>query len=82
MRKKYKDILNRYLLGAKTLSRQENYEAGIYIKDIENVVAYNTTKEYEENEKKEYATEKDTKRNQILLSEDEIRKMNEKKGRK
>ena len=55
---------------------------GIYIKDIENVVAYNTTKEYEENEKKEYATEKDTKRNQILLSEDEIRKMNEKKGRK
>ena len=53
-----------------------------YIKDIENVVAYNTTKEYEENEKKEYATEKDTKRNQILLSEDEIRKMNEKKGRK
>ncbi len=32
--------------------------------------------------KKEYATEKDTKRNQILLSEDEIRKMNEKKGRK
>ena len=49
---------------------------------IENVVAYNTTKEYEENEKKEYATEKDTKRNQILLSEDEIRKMNEKKGRK
>ena len=80
--KKDKDILNRYLLGAKTLSRQENYEAGIYIKDIENVVAYNTTKEYEENEKKEYATEKDTKRNQILLSEDEIRKMNEKKGRK
>ena len=29
--KKDKDILNRYLLGAKTLSRQENYEAGIYI---------------------------------------------------
>ena len=82
--KKDKDILNRYLLGARTLlSRQEKYEVGIYIKDIENVVAYNTTKEYEKDKQEAYEKEEmKINRNQILLSEDEIRKMDEKKGRK
>ena len=52
-------------------------------KDIENVVAYNTTKEYEKDKQEEYEREEmKINRNQILLSEDEIRKMDEKKGRK
>ena len=77
--KKDKEILNRYLNGAKTLLRKETYEAGIYIRDIENLVDYNTeenetTKEEVEEEKKE----RKIRKNQILLSEDEIRKMRDK----
>lgn len=78
--KKDKDILNRYLLGAKTLSRQEKYEAGIYIKDIENMVAFNTSKEYEAKENEEYeqqVKEKKIRKNQILMAEEEIRKLEE-----
>lgn len=90
--KKDKEILNRYFVGAKTLSRQETYEEGIYIKNIENVVAFNTTKEYqakEENEQQEEydKTEKNdqsdnnkiVRKNQILLSEEELLKIKEKK---
>lgn len=40
--KKDKEILKRYLLGAKTIGRKETYETGIYIRDIENKIAYNT----------------------------------------
>lgn len=73
--KKDKEILNRYFNGPKTLERQETYETGIYIKDIENLVDYNT-EEYDTNQKIE--EEKKVKRNQLLLSEEEIRKMKEK----
>lgn len=78
--KKDKEILNRYLLGARILPRKEHYEAGIYIKDIENMVAYNTAKEYEK-EQEEHVPEKETKirKNQILLAAEEIRKL---QGRK
>ena len=78
--KKDKDILNRYLLGAKTLSRQEKYETGIYIKDIENMVAFNTSKEYEAKENEEYeqqVKEKKIRKNQILMAAEEIRKLEE-----
>ena len=40
--KKDKEILKRYLLGPKTIRRKETYETGIYIRDIENKIAYNT----------------------------------------
>lgn len=40
--KKDKEILKRYLLGTKTIRRKETYETGIYIRDIENKIAYNT----------------------------------------
>lgn len=81
--KKEKEILNRYLLGAKMISRKEKYEAGIYIKDIQNIVAYNTVKEYEKNEE-ENIQENNPKgrKNQILLAADEIIKLQEQKGRK
>ena len=81
--KKDKEILNRYLLGAKLISRKEKYEAGIYIKDIENMVAYNTAKEYEK-KPEEYVTENKPKnrKNQILLAADEVKKLQEQKGEK
>ena len=40
--KEEKEILKRYMLGAKTLDRKETYETGIYIRDIENIVDYTT----------------------------------------
>lgn len=71
-----KEILNRYLLGAKTLSRKENYETGIYIKEIENMVAYNTEKEYEREEIEDISEKKqEIRKNQILLAADEIRSL-------
>ena len=36
--KEDKEILKRYNLGAKTLSKKEYYDTGIYIRDIENIV--------------------------------------------
>lgn len=72
--KKEKEILDRYILGAKTLSIKEHYEAGIYIKDVENLIGYNT----EENKNDiEYMENKEhkQKKNQILLLEEELKKM-------
>ena len=78
--KKDKEILKRYTLGAKKLNRREVYEFGIYIKDVKNIVDYNNTEEYDneipnseiETDKKE---EKNISKNQILLSQEEIKKM-------
>ena len=73
--KEDKEILRRYQLGAKTLARKEHYDSGIYIRDIENVIAYSnenaSTKEVEEIVE---TTEKKRK-NQLLLSKEEIEKM-------
>ena len=72
--KKEKEILNRYFLGAKTLARKEKYESGIYIKDIENRIDYNTNEQYKEVEEIEEKVTKEAKRkkNQILLSKEEM----------
>lgn len=86
--KKDKEILNRYLLGAKLITRVEKYEAGIYIKDIENVVAFNTVKDYEEEniedikkEQKQLPKEEKTiRKNQILMAAEEVRKLENKEG--
>lgn len=80
--KKDKEILNRYLLGAKTLVRQEEYEMGIYIKDIENVVAYNDMTQYETKQREEMVekTNQKVKKNQILLSKEEIEKIRNQGG--
>lgn len=76
--KKDKKILNRYLLGAKKLSKKETYESGIYIRDVENKIAYNNTDEYE-SEKEEENNKKDLRKNQILLSEEQIKQYEEKR---
>ena len=70
--KKDKEILERYFKGAKEPVKKDIYEAGIYIKDVGNQIGYNT----EEIEKpKEPQEPKKRRKNQILLSEDEIKKM-------
>lgn len=38
--KEEKKILEKYLLGPKTISRKEHYDSGIYIQDIENTVDF------------------------------------------
>lgn len=72
-----KEILKRYHLGARTLARKEHYDAGIYIRDIENVIAYsNENASIPEVEEVVETTEKKLK-NQLLLSKEEIEKMKE-----
>lgn len=73
--KEDKEILKRYLLGAKTLARKEHYDSGIYIRDIENMIAYsNENAKREEVKEVELIAEKKYK-NQLLLSKEEIEKM-------
>ncbi len=83
--KKDKDILNRYLLRNKEENpNREVYETGIYIKDIENMVGFNNTEEYERQEQKKQTKEKienNRRKNQILLSEEEINQMKYKNNR-
>ena len=83
--KKEKEILNRYFLGARTVKeRQEVYETGIYIKDIENIIGYDTD-EYNDRQEEEYVEEpkpqpkpEKKRKNQLLFSEEEIRNMQNK----
>ena len=77
--KEEKEILKRYMLGAKTLARKEYYDTGIYIKDIENVIAYSTNS-YTNIRETEYIEEKKIERkqkNQLLLTKEEIEKRQE-----
>lgn len=78
--KEDKDILKRYCLGAKTLARKEHYDAGIYIKDIENMIAYSSENDaMEENKEAQEVVEKVERKhkNQLLLSKEEIERMKE-----
>lgn len=74
--KEDKAILKRYRLGAKVLARKEHYDSGIYIRDIENMVAYSTENDTTTQDV-EQVVEKTEKRhkNQLLLSPEEIEKM-------
>ncbi len=68
MNKEERDILERYLLGEKVVRRRERYEEGIYIKNIRNIVDYDT-ESYSEEQNIEYVATKDEKvRNQIIMS--------------
>ena len=72
--KEDKEILKRYQLGPKTLSRKEHYDSGIYIRDIENVVAYSTENndEPEQKETVENKTVEKKHRNQLLLLQEDV----------
>lgn len=57
------------------MQRKETYESGIYIQDIKNIVdystqSYETTQNIQDTEKKD----KKIKKNQILFSEEEMRR--------
>ena len=76
-----KSIIKRYETGAKVLARKEEYESGIYIKNIRNIVDY-TTQNFDNNTKDiEYIADeekfvKNTK-NQILMNEEIIEEQKE-----
>ena len=74
--KKDKEILKRFVLGAKTLTRKEIYQFGIYVKDVGNIIDYNT-EDSETDKNVEYIVSKEERKNknQILLSQEDIRKM-------
>ena len=63
--KEDKQILKRYKLGPKTLAKKEHYDAGIYIRDVENIVAY-STENYDNKDEVEEVEKKP--KNQILSS--------------
>ncbi len=68
LNKTEKEIIDKYLLEEKTDIRKEKYETGIYIKNIKNIVDYDT-EGYEETQNIEYIAQKENKtKNQIILS--------------
>ena len=78
VRKKEKEILNKYLTGAKIIKRKENYETGLYIRDIENKIAYNTDDDKPLNQPNEEILKK-AKKNQLLISEEQIKEFEKNK---
>ena len=75
LNKKDKEILERYLLGEKVVRRRERYEEGIYIKNIKNIVGYET-ENYGDDKNIEYiATENEKVKNQIILSAKQMEEM-------
>ena len=75
LNKKEKEIIERYLLGEKVVKRRERYEEGIYIKNIKNIVDYDT-ETYSSEQKIEYvATKEDKVRNQIIFSDEQMEKL-------
>lgn len=69
LNKKEREIIERYLLGEKVIRRRERYEEGIYIKNIKNIVDYDT-ETYSSEQKIEYVATKDEKvRNQIIMTD-------------
>lgn len=69
LNKEEKEIIDRHLLGEKVIGRKETYEAGIYIKNVKNIVDYDT-EGYEETQNIEYIAKKNENKakNQIILA--------------
>lgn len=75
LNKQEKEILERYLLGEKVIRRRERYEAGIYIKNIKNIVDFDT-ESYAVEQNIEYVANKGEKaRNQIIFSDEQMEKL-------
>ena len=65
-------IIERYLLGEKVVKRRERYETGIYIKNIKNIVDYDT-ESYDSEQNIEYVATKNEKAiNQIIMPGDQL----------
>ena len=67
--KKEKEILKRYFSENRIAEQNEEYTAGIYIKNIKNIVDFDTEEDYEEIQNVNYIATKDNKnsKNQILF---------------
>lgn len=75
LNKQEKEIIERYLLGEKVVRRRERYEEGIYIKNIKNIVDYDT-ESYAVEQNIEYVATKDEKvKNQIIFSNEQMEKL-------
>ena len=73
MSKEEHKIIERYLLGEKVVKRRERYETGIYIKNIKNIVDYDT-ENYDSEQNIEYVATRDEKIiNQIIMSNGQIK---------
>lgn len=69
LNKKEKEIIEKYLTGEKVIRRRERYEAGIYIKNIKNIVDYDT-ENYSSEQNIEYVATRDKMaRNQIIMTD-------------
>ncbi len=84
LNKEEREVLKRYLTGAKNFVREEFYESGIYIRDIKNIIDYDTSENSEFEEKTEIANKKveeheeyRTMKNQILSFLEEENKKEE-----
>ena len=72
LNRKERKILEKYLLGEKVIRRRERYEAGIYIKNIKNIVDYDT-ESYDSDQNIEYIATKNEKAiNQIIMPGDKL----------
>ena len=88
LNKEEREILKRYLTGAKKFVREETYQSGIYIRDIKNIIDFDTSENTEFEEKTESANKKveehekrKTMKNQILSFLDEENEENQNKQR-
>ena len=78
LNKNDREILEKYLLGEKVIRRRERYETGIYIKNIKNIVDYDT-ENYGSEQNIEYVATQDQRTiNQIIASKENIEKMKKK----
>ena len=69
LNKKEKEIIEKYLIGEKVIRRRERYETGIYIKNIKNIVDYDT-ENYSSEQNIEYVATREKKaRNQIIMTD-------------
>ena len=74
--KEENQIIEKYLLGEKVVKRRERYETGIYIKNIKNIVDYDT-ENYDSEQNIEYVATKNEKViNQIIMPGDQLQAEN------
>ena len=72
MNKEERKIIEKYLIGEKVVRRRERYEEGIYIKNIKNIVDYDT-ESYDSEQNIEYVATRDEKViNQIIMPGDQM----------
>ena len=69
MNKKERKIIDRYLMGERLIKRTETYESGIYIKNIKNIVDYDTENYLAEQNIEFVATESNKIKNQIIMTQ-------------